>query len=205
MQLFVAQERIDRFENRFVVNTSHPDYPNWIDYWNRVVGKRALTQQEERLNREQTTLNDMFRRLAQIESGIPDQVMKVHALQQYVDEKTKKKKDDADKDRVLNQIALQKAQLDDYARGLRNGAIQPGGHPSITRQRGPIPQEAKALPLVSMITPPVPPAISHVDLTNDDDEEEDYYDDDDVWMTSDEKKEEKEEIDDQFSQLLLKK
>ena len=59
-----------------------------------------------------------------------------------------------------------------------------------------------------MITPPIPPAISHVDLTNDD-EEEDYYDDDDVWMTSDEKdgkdgKKEKEEIEEKFDYLQLK-
>ena len=61
-----------------------------------------------------------------------------------------------------------------------------------------------------MITPPVPPAITQVDLTlNDDDDEDDYYDDDDVWMTPDEKnekdgKDEKEEIEEVFNSLQLK-
>ena len=77
--------------------------------------------------------------------------------------------------------------------------IQPGGQPSITRQRGPISNETKALPAISMITPPIPLAISHVDLTNDDEEDYDY--DDDVWMTPSDEKDEKEEIEEKFKAL----
>mmetsp|Transcript_3798 Transcript_3798/g.5829 ORF Transcript_3798/g.5829 Transcript_3798/m.5829 type:complete len:175 (-) Transcript_3798:214-738(-) len=119
-----------------------------------VISKKLLSlvleivnrNRQKRLNREQNKLNDMFRRLDQIENELPIQVMKVHALQQRVDDKTKKKKEDAEKDLVLNQIAQQQAQLKEYAKGVRNGAVQPGGHPSITRQPGPIPKGAKALP-----------------------------------------------------------
>ena len=95
LQLFLAQETLDRVENRFVVNTSHPDYPDQYDYHKRVLGDRALKQQEDRLFREKARLEVMKRDLQKIENAIPKQVMTVRVIQQLVDEKMKKKKDDA--------------------------------------------------------------------------------------------------------------
>ena len=124
LQLISASEEISKIDHRFCVNTSSQDYHNCLAHYKRTVGDRSLKQQKERLVREKCRLEDLYRNLYEVKNQILKQLLVVHAIQELVDQKEKKKQDDEEKDRMLNQISLRKAQLDEYAKGLRKGIRQ---------------------------------------------------------------------------------